>query len=134
MFPKYFNTTNVSSYVKQPVKIASRTYANRMGNGDEASQEGYKYRGRGYIQLTGKDNYSKFGKAVQKSLEETVTHCETVGGAIESACWFWKSRNLNAIADAGSVTAMTKKVNGGVNGLSERQSLYTTAIDAIVPA
>ncbi len=122
-FSKYFPDNLAESYARQPEKIASRVYANRMGNGDEASKEGYKYRGRGYIQLTGKDNYSAFDKSVD---DDILNNSDLVSEkyALLSAAWFWNSRSLNSSADKGSsdavVTEITKKVNGGTLGLDER--------------
>jgi putative chitinase len=123
IFPKYFPDNLADSYARQPEKIASRVYANRMGNGDEASKEGYKYRGRGYIQLTGKDNYSAFNKSVDNDI---LNNPDLVSEnyALLSAAWFWDSRSLNASADKGSsdavVTEITKKINGGTIGLDDR--------------
>jgi putative chitinase len=123
-FSKYFPGNLADSYAKQPEKIASRVYADRMGNSDEASKEGYKYRGRGYIQLTGKENYSKFDKSVVD--DDILNNPDLVSEkyALLSAAWFWNSRSLNSLADKGSsdavVTEITKKVNGGTNGLDER--------------
>jgi putative chitinase len=127
-FPKYFTTDAIATlYERQPEKIANRVYASRMGNGAEASGEGYRYRGRGAIQLTGKDNYSLFAKSIGKTLDDTVGYCETLDGAIESACWYWKKNNLNATCDANDIVAMTKKINGGTIGLDERKSHYEKA-------
>jgi len=127
-FPKYFATDAVAAqYERQPEKIANHIYANRMGNGAEATGDGYKYRGRGAIQLTGHDNYAAFAKSINKTLDETVTYCETMDGAIESACWFWKKNNVNATCDANDIVAMTKKINGGTIGLDERKSHYEKA-------
>lgn len=123
IFGKYFRTVNAANYARQPEKIASRVYANRMGNGDEASKEGYKYRGRGYIQLTGKSNYSEFDKSVD---EDVVANPDLVASkyALLSAAWYWNSRALNNSADKGAsdaaVTEVTKKVNGGTIGLADR--------------
>jgi preprotein translocase subunit SecA len=101
--------------------IANRAYGGRMGNGPEASGEGYKFRGRGAIQLTGKENYSKFAASIGQSLDEAVGYCETLDGAIESACWFWNSNKLNALADASDIVTLTKRINGGTLGLDERK-------------
>jgi putative chitinase len=123
IFGKYFKTVNAANYARQPEKIASRVYANRMGNGDEASKEGYKYRGRGYIQLTGKTNYSEFDKSID---EDVVANPDLVASkyALLSAAWYWNSRALNNSADKGAndaaVTELTKKVNGGTIGLADR--------------
>jgi putative chitinase len=122
-FSKYFPGNLAASYARQPIKIGSRVYANRMGNGDEASQEGYKYRGHGYIQLTGKDNFAAFQKSVDDDLIANPDLVATKYPLL-SAAWFWNSRALNAIADQGAstdvVTQITRKVNGGTNGLSDR--------------
>lgn len=122
-FSKYFPDNLAESYAKQPEKIASRVYADRMGNGNEASKEGYKYRGRGYIQLTGKDNYSAFDKTVEESILDNPDLLSEKY-ALLSAAWFWNARSLNALADKGAsdsvVTEITKKVNGGTLGLDER--------------
>ena len=123
VFSKYFPDDLANSYARQPEKIASRVYGNRMGNGDEASKEGYKYRGRGYIQLTGKDNYSAFDKAVD---DDIVNNPDLVSKKypLLSAAWFWDSRSLNQLADKGAsddvVTKITKKINGGSHGLDDR--------------
>ena len=121
IFPKYFTAETATSCARNPEKIANKVYAGRMGNDDTDSGDGWKYRGRGFIQLTGKDNYTKFAKAIDKSLTDTVKYLETVEGALESAAWFWNSRNINAKADADDITAVTKLVNGGTHGLDDRK-------------
>ena len=126
-FPKYFNSSNVDSYARQPEKIANHVYANRMGNGDETSGDGYTYRGRGLIQLTGKDNYTRFGNSVGLSLSETVAYLETTDGAVESAAWYWNSRTINSPADANNIKKVTKLVNGGQIGLDDRTSRFNNA-------
>lgn len=100
--------------------IANTAYANRMGNGDAASGDGWKYRGRGAIQLTGKENYTNFAKSINRSLDEAVAYLETLDGAIESAAFFWNSKKLNDLADKKDMVTMTKKINGGDLGLKER--------------
>lgn len=123
IFGKYFKTVSAASYARQPEKIASRVYADRMGNGNEASKDGWKYRGRGYIQLTGKSNYTEFDKSVD---EDVVANPDLVASKypLLSAAWYWNSRSLNASADKGAtdavVTEITKKVNGGTIGLADR--------------
>ncbi len=125
VFPKRFPTVAAAQpYNRNPEKIANKIYSDRMGNGPEASGEGFKYRGRGAIQLTGKDNYTAFSKSIGKTLDETVAHTETLAGAIESACWFWKKNGINEIADKLDITAMTKKINGGTIGLAERKQHF----------
>ena len=131
-FPKYFPNDGIANtYARNPEKIGNRVYANRMGNGDETSGDGYKYRGRGAIQLTGHDNYAAFGKSIGKEMADTITYLETLPGAIESACWFWKNNHVNATCDADDIVAMTKKINGGTIGLDERKELYESAKEAL---
>jgi putative chitinase len=124
LFKKYFPTeAKAKEYERKPEKIANLIYGGRMGNGPEASGEGYKFRGRGYIQLTGKDNYSAFDKVVA---EDVVANPDLVATKypLLSAAWFWNSRKLNELADKGAtdaeVTSITKKVNGGTIGLEDR--------------
>lgn len=129
VFPKRFPTVeSAQSYSRQPEKIANRIYSNRMGNGDEASGDGYKFRGRGAIQLTGKENYTKFADSIGKDIDEAVMYCDTLEGAIESACWFWSTRNLNAKADDNDVTGSTKIINGGTHGLDDRKARWLKAL------
>jgi putative chitinase len=131
-FPKYFSDKDTANaYAKQPVKIANRVYANRMGNGDEASGDGYKYCGRGLIQLTGKSNYSWFAASLEISPDEASAYLETFEGAAQSACWFWESNNLNVEADAGDIKKMTKKINGGYIGLDDRIKHYEHALHVL---
>ncbi|PPK76597.1 putative chitinase [Methylobacter tundripaludum] len=126
-FPKYFPEPLNESYARNPAKIGARVYADRMGNGDEASGDGYTFRGRGYIQLTGKSNYANFGKAVN---EDTVASPDLVATRypLASAGFFFDSDNIWTVCDGGStdavITAVTKKVNGGTNGLAERTQLF----------
>lgn len=123
IFGKYFDASKAAAYARQPEKIASRVYANRMGNGDEASGDGFKYRGRGYIQLTGKSNYTNFAKFIG---EDTVANPDLVASKypLASAAFFFDSNGLWKLCDAGSneaaVTAVTKRVNGGTIGLADR--------------
>ncbi len=124
IFKKYFPTEALANaYQRQPQKIANRVYANRMANGDEASGDGYKFRGRGYIQLTGKDNYTRFGNAIGENI---LSNPDVVSGkyALLSAAWFWSNNGLNKLADGGAtdavVTTITKRVNGGTIGLADR--------------
>ena len=121
IFKKYFPTLDSAKpYERQPEKIANKIYANRMGNGDEHSGDGFAFRGRGLIQLTGKTNYQWFAASIEESLEETVKFLETYEGAVQSACWFWENNNLNDLADKMDVKLMTKKINGGYIGLEDR--------------
>jgi putative chitinase len=130
IFPKYFKNAgrNAAEYAKQPQKIANVVYANRMGNGDAASNDGYNFRGRGPIQLTGRENYTNFGKTVNLTAEEVIDYIQTKKGALESACWYWKSRNLNATCDANDIVKMTKLINGGTIGLEDRKKHYNEAL------
>ena len=120
---KTFDEPKVLAYAKQPQKIANLVYANRMGNGDEASGDGFKFRGRGYIQLTGRDNYTAFGKSIGVDIPATPDLVATQY-ALASAAWFWSKNGLNKIADTGAtdaaVTMITKRVNGGTIGLADR--------------
>jgi putative chitinase len=128
VFKKYFPTEAIAKqYERKPEKIANKVYASRMGNGDEASGEGGKFKGRGYIQLTGKQNYQAFFKSVGMPIDTDPNSVATIYPLL-SAAWFWNSRNLNAIADKGAtnqvVTDITKKVNGGTHGLEDRISKF----------
>lgn len=130
VFKKYFpNDILAKQYQKKPNAIANRVYANRMGNGDENSNEGSKFKGRGYIQLTGKTNYSAFDKSIDENILENPDIVATKYPLL-SAAWFWNSRSLNADADNGSsedvVRAITKKVNGGQHGILDRISKFNT--------
>lgn len=122
-FPKYFNIITAKIYERRPEKIANVVYGNRMGNGDKASGDGYRFRGRGYIQLTGHDNYAAFDKTV---IEDVLASPELVATKypLLSAAWFWNKNKLNTIADLGAtddvVTKITRRVNGGVIGLDQR--------------
>jgi putative chitinase len=124
IFKKYFPTeASAAAYARNPQKIANKVYANRMSNGDEASGDGFKFRGRGYIQLTGRANYTLFGKAIG---EDVTGNPDVVSGkyALLSAAWFWSNNGLNKLADGGStdavVTTITRRVNGGTIGLADR--------------
>ncbi len=122
VFRKYFPTLAAAELcARQPEKIANKVYANRMGNGNESSGEGWRYRGRGLIQLTGKDNYTSFSADTG---QDFVTNPDLVAQpkwALSSACWFWKKRNINTFADADDIHMVTKRINGGFNGLEHRQ-------------
>ena len=124
-FPKYFPTDALAQqYEKQPEKIANRVYANRMGNGPEESGDGYRFCGRGLIQVTGRENYSWFAASLQISPEEASEYMETFEGAAQSACWFWESNNLNQWADKQDIVTLTKRINGGTIGLEDRKKHY----------
>jgi putative chitinase len=129
-FPKYFNEKSAEEYEHNKVRIASRVYANRMGNGNEESQDGWKYRGRGYIQLTGKDNYTAFNDRLP---EDIVSNPDLVATKYPmlSAAWFWDKNRINDLCDNGNVADVTKKVNGGLNGLDDRWDLFTHYTDVL---
>lgn len=130
VFRKYFPTEALAAqHARKPQQIANRVYANRMQNGNEASGDGWRFRGRGYIQLTGKQNYTAFDAVVKDSILENP---ELVADKypLLSAAWFWNANKLNALADKGAtdadVTAITKRVNGGTHGLEDRLSKFKT--------
>jgi len=135
VFGKYFTKEQSLEYERKPEKIGSRVYANRMGNGDENSKEGYKYRGRGYIQLTGKNNYITFSKSIDE--KDLIDKPELVATKypLLSAGWFFKKAGLNEISDKGSsdetVKAVTKRVNGGYNGLEDRLKYFKKFYDIL---
>ena len=132
VFPKYFPNDEIANqYASRPNKaeaIANRVYANRMGNGPEESGDGYRYCGRGLIQLTGKDNYTFFAGSLGISVEEAAEYLQTFEGAAQSACWFWETNNLNQFADSGDILTMTKRINGGTIGLEDRIKHYEHAL------
>jgi putative chitinase len=119
-------------YAMQPERIANRAYGNRMGNGDEASGEGWLHRGRDLIQLTGKNNYASFSMSADV---DALIHPELVELpelAALSAGWFWATNDLNTLAYLGYVKAMTRRINGGLNGLADRQAKYTAVLAVLV--
>lgn len=128
VFPKYFPTDELANkYAQKPEMIANRVYGGRMGNGPESSGDGYRYCGRGLIQLTGKSNYVKFAESIETPLEEIPEYLATFEGAIQSACWFWEENNLNQWADKGDILTLTKRINGGTIGLNDRIKHYEHA-------
>jgi putative chitinase len=129
VFPKYFpDDGTAAAYANKGERIANRVYANRMGNGDEASGDGYRYCGRGLIQLTGKNNYQNFADSIETDVEEVSEYLGTFEGAVQSGCWFWETNNLNKWADAGDIKTMTKVINGGYIGLEDRIKHYEHAL------
>lgn len=135
LFPKYFPTDELAQrYASMPNKqeaIANRIYANRMGNGPEESGDGFLYRGRGLIQLTGKENYSWFAASLGISVCEATEYLETFEGAAQSACWFWETNNLNQWADKDDILTLTKRINGGTIGLEDRIKHYEHAKEVL---
>ena len=129
VFPKYFPTADIANqYAHNPERIANKVYANRMGNGPEASGDGFRYCGRGLIQLTGKQNYQAFADSIETPVEQVPDFLQTFEGAVQSACWFWENNNLNQYADSGDILTMTKRINGGTIGLEDRQQHYNQAL------
>lgn len=129
VFPKYFkDRATAEAYARKPQKIASRVYGGRMGNGPEATGEGYKYCGRGLIQITGKANYMNMAEDLGIDPDQIDEYCETVEGACMSAGWFWDVNELNHLADSQDIKSMTKRINGGFNGLDDRIEHYEHAM------
>ena len=134
LFKKYFDLDTATRYCAMPDKqaaIANRIYANRMGNGPEESGDGYRYCGRGLIQLTGKDNYTRYAQSTEQSVEEASEHLTTFEGCVQSAAWFWEANNLNQYADKGDILTMTKRINGGTIGLEDRIKHYNHALHVL---
>jgi putative chitinase len=132
VFPKYFKTLDEArAYEKKPEKIANRIYGNRMGNGDESSGDGFRYCGRGLIQLTGKENYSWFAASLEIPVEEASEYLETFEGAVQSACWFWEENKLNQWADKKDILTLTKRINGGTIGLDDRIKHFNHALHVL---
>jgi putative chitinase len=135
IFPKYFPNDQIAQeYASKPnkqVAIASKVYANRMGNGDEASQDGWKFCGRGLIQLTGRSNYQAFADSLEMSIDDVPEYLATFEGAAQSACWFWETNKLNQWADAGDILTLTKRINGGTIGLEDRKKHYDHALHVL---
>jgi putative chitinase len=132
VFPKYFPTDeSAAQYAGKPEMIANKVYGNRMGNGDESSGDGYRYCGRGLIQLTGKDNYTRYAQSLEISVEEASEHLLTFEGCVQSAAWFWENNNLNQWADKGDILTLTKRINGGTIGLEDRIKHYNHAVHVL---
>jgi len=133
IFPKYFRKAgrNAQDYHRQPEKIANVIYANRMDNGDIASGDGWRFRGGGILQLTGRHNYTEFAEDVDMSPEEAVDYVRTKKGALDSACWFWDENNINKHCDNMDIVKMTKRINGGTIGLEDRKKHWAHALDIL---
>ena len=129
-FKKYFTQEQANEYAHNKVRIASRVYANRMGNGDEASQEGWLYRGRGYIQLTGKDNYAAINDQLPEDIIKNPDLVATQYPML-SAAWFWDHNNINDLCDNETIEDVTRKVNGGLNGIVDRSRLFYDYLDIL---
>jgi putative chitinase len=132
VWPSRFPNMEIAQqYAMKPEKIANRAYCDRMGNGPESSGDGWKYAGKGLIQLTGKDNYTWFAESIETPLEEIPEYLQTFEGAVQSACWFWETNNLNQWADAGDIETLTRRINGGVIGLEDRKKHYAHAVHVL---
>ena len=135
IFPKYFpDDATANHYASLPNKqeaIANRVYGGRMGNGDEASGDGFRYCGRGLIQLTGKQNYQNFADSIETPVEDIPEYLATFEGAVQSACWFWEANNLNQWADKSDILTLTKRINGGTIGLEDRKKHYEHALHVL---
>ena len=133
IFGKYFTRRGISpkNYHREPAKIANHIYANRMKNGDTASGDGWRFRGGGILQLTGRHNYTAFGKSVNMTAEDATDYVRTKQGAIESACWFWRTNNINKHCDNNDIITMTKRINGGTIGLADRKKHYAHALEVL---
>jgi putative chitinase len=135
IFPKYFpDDATANHYASLPNKqeaIANRVYGGRMGNGPEASGDGFRYCGRGLIQLTGKQNYQNFADSIETPVEDIPEFLATFEGAVQSACWFWEANNLNQWADKGDILTLTKRINGGTIGLEDRIKHYEHALHVL---
>lgn len=132
VFPREFLTlASATGYTANPEALANRAYAGKLGNGDEASGDGWRYRGRGLIQITGLDDYTAFAATVGMTAADASAWCETPEGAAASACWYWTANNLNALADQWQLTAITKAVNGAAReGLLTRIAASNRALAA----
>lgn len=140
LFPKYFPSDELAArYCSRPDKqaaIANRIYASRMGNGPEESGDGWRFCGRGLIQLTGRNNFQAFADAIEvdgrpMEVDEVPEYLATFEGAAQSACWFWESNRLNRFADAGDIKGLTRAINGGFIGLTDRIAHYDHALDVL---
>jgi putative chitinase len=128
VWPRLFPADVAAQYAHNQEAIANRAYANRMGNGDESSGDGFRFCGRGLIQLTGKSNYQAFADSVQMDINDVPEYLATFEGAVQSACWFWENNNLNQWADQGDIVKITKIINGGTLGIEDRTARYQHAL------
>lgn len=124
VFRKYFTDLEAIGFANKPEKIANRVYANRMGNGNEASGEGWKYRGRGFLQITGKINYFQLHIDTDLDCVKNPDSLLEEANAMISALWFWEKAGLNKLADINDLKGITKRINGGYNGLEHREKLF----------
>jgi len=126
-FPSHFTSDEVNDYARQPEKIANRVYANRMGNGDESSGDGWNFRGRGLIQITGRDNYQALSNDLGQDFINQPDLLAQPEWAVKSAGWFWNKNSLNALADSNSFETITKRINGGTIGETNRETVWNEA-------
>jgi putative chitinase len=132
VWPRHFPNLDIArKYARNPEKIANKAYANRMGNGDENSGDGWKFIGRGLIQLTGRNNYQAFADSIETDINDIPEYLQTFEGAVQSACWFWETNNINRFADSGDIKEMTKRINGGYIGLDDRIKHYNHALHVL---
>ena len=129
VWPKYFPNMDIANqYAGNEEKIANRAYAGRMGNGPEESGDGWRFCGRGLIQLTGRSNYQNFADSIETDINDIPAYLATFEGAVQSACWFWETNKLNQWADKGDMLTLTKRINGGTLGLDDRIKHYQHAL------
>jgi len=132
IWPSRFPTIDIANeYAHNQEKIANKVYSGRMGNGPEETGDGFKFCGRGLIQITGRSNYQAFADSIGIDVNDASAYLSTFEGAVQSACWFWEANNLNALADAGDITLLTKKINGGTIGLDDRTKRYQRALEIL---
>jgi len=131
-WPSHFPTMEIANqYAHNQEMIANRAYANRMGNGDEVSGDGWKFCGRGLIQLTGRSNYQDFADSLSMSIDDVPAYLGTYEGAVQSACFFWENKNLNTLADSQDIKQITRVINGGELGLQDRMNRYDEAYNIL---
>lgn len=130
-WPTRFTALSSAAYARQPEKIANKVYADRMANGPESSGDGWRYRGRGLIQLTGRANYRAAADGLGLPLIDKPEMLEQPESACQSAAWWWAQNGLNELADAGKFEAITRKINGGLNGQADRVALYERALKVL---
>jgi putative chitinase len=132
VWPRYFPNIDIArQYAGKQEMIANRAYGGRMGNGPEETGDGWKFCGRGLIQLTGRSNYQAFADSIETDIEDIPAFLATFEGAVQSACWFWENNNLNQWADAGDILTLTKRINGGTLGLEDRKKHYNHALHVL---
>ena len=135
IFPKYFPSDEIAAqFAAMPNRqeaIANRVYGGRMGNGPEATGDGWRFCGRGLIQLTGRNNYQAFADSIETDINDIPEYLATFEGAVQSACWFWETNSLNKWADSGDILTLTKRINGGTIGLEDRIKHYNHALHVL---